>query len=30
MMGWNYALFSRYIDKIGFRELAEKIYPVQE
>jgi hypothetical protein len=23
-------IFSRFFDKIGFRELVEKIYPVQE
>lgn len=28
--GGTAALFSRYFDKIGFRELVEKIYPVQE
>ena len=28
--GGTAALFSRYFDKIGFRELIEKIYPVQE
>jgi len=28
--GGTAALFSRFFDKIGFRELVEKIYPVQE
>ncbi len=28
--GGTAALFSRYFDKIGFRELVEKIYPVHE